>query len=95
MTSLRFAAEGVSRQWREQGPRAALTYVWKIARAQVYLEQDEIVVRKDFARDDPPAPGPVRLEEAQPHHLPMLAEFNRRQANAMRTRAIAVPATPF
>ena len=85
MTSLRFAAEGVSRQWREQGPRAALTYVWKIARAQVYLEQDEIVVHKDFARDDPPAPGPVRLEEAQPHHLPMLAEFNRRQANAMRT----------
>jgi GNAT superfamily N-acetyltransferase len=86
MSSLRFAAEDVSRQWREHGPKAACAYLWEILRVQVYLEEDEIVVCKDFAPDAPAEPGPVRLEEAQSQHLPMLAEFNRRQANATRTR---------
>jgi GNAT superfamily N-acetyltransferase len=86
MSKLRDAAQDFARHWREQGPKAALAYLWEIVRVQVYLEEDEIVVRKDFAADATPEPGPVRLEVAQAHHLPMLAEFNRRQANATRTR---------
>jgi GNAT superfamily N-acetyltransferase len=86
MSELRDAAQDFARHWREQGPKAALAYLWEIVRAQLYLEEDEIVVRKDFAPDATPEPGPVRLEVAQAHHLPMLADFNRRQANATRTR---------
>jgi GNAT superfamily N-acetyltransferase len=86
MTELRYAAQDFARHWREQGPRAAFAYLWEILRVQVYLEEDEIVVRKDFDPDAAPEPGPVRLELAQAHDLPMLAEFNRRQANATRTR---------
>jgi len=87
MSRPRFPAQDFARRWREQGPKAAFTYRWEILRVQIYLE-DEIVVRKDFAADATPEPGPVRLEVAQAHHLPMLAEFDSRQANATRTRRI-------
>jgi GNAT superfamily N-acetyltransferase len=89
MSGLRLAARDLSRYWREQGPSAALAYARGIARAQVYLESDEIVICKDLPRAEPAAAGAMRLEEAQAHHLPMLAEFNRRQSNATRTNRFA------
>lgn len=85
MSALRLTARDLSRHWREFGPKAALTYARAIARAQLYTESDEIVISKDLPRAEPAATGTMRLEEAQPHHLPMLAEFNHRQCNATRT----------
>jgi GNAT superfamily N-acetyltransferase len=89
MSAALTAARDVSRHWREQGPKAALAYVGGIVRAQVYLDSDEMVIRKDMAPADPAATGGIRLEHAQEHHLPMLAEFNRRQRNATRTHRFA------
>jgi GNAT superfamily N-acetyltransferase len=85
MSAVRLAARDLWRHWREQGPRAALTYARHILTAQVYLESDEIVLSKDLPPAEPAVTGAMRLEEAQAHHLPMLAEFNRRQCNATRT----------
>jgi len=85
MSALGLTARDVSRHWREQGPRAALRYARSIVRAQLYMESDEIVIFKDLPRAQTAATGTIRLEEAQAHHLPMLAEFNRRQCNATRT----------
>jgi GNAT superfamily N-acetyltransferase len=71
---------------REVSPKAALAYLWDIVRSQLYLETDEVVVRKQFPADQPATTGAIRLEEAQSHHLALLAEFNRRQCNTSRTR---------
>jgi GNAT superfamily N-acetyltransferase len=90
MSGIRRAARDLMRHWREQGPRAAFGYLLDVVRAQVHLDEDEIVMVKDLPRDDRPEPGPIRFEEAQAHHLPMLAEFNRQQANATRTDRFAV-----
>src|SRR3954451_14084933 len=89
MSAVRLMARDLSRHWREQGLSAALTYARHILRAQIYLESDEIVIAKDLPRGEPAMTGTMRLEEAQAHHLPMLAEFNRRQCNATRTHRFA------
>jgi GNAT superfamily N-acetyltransferase len=71
---------------REQGANAALALVRDIARARFYMRTDEIVVRKELAAGEPSATPTIRMEEAHPHHVPLLAEFNRRQCNTRRTR---------
>jgi GNAT superfamily N-acetyltransferase len=89
MSAIRLAARDLARHWRDLGPRAAFAHARTIVRAQVYTESDEIVIAKDLPRADPAAAGSIRLEEAQAHHLPMLAEFNQRQGNATRTHRFA------
>jgi GNAT superfamily N-acetyltransferase len=89
MTSVRLAARDLSRHWRELGPKAAIEYVRHILGAQIYLDSDEIVVVKDLTEPEPAASGPIRLEAARLHDLPMIAEFNRRQLNATRTGRFA------
>ncbi|HEX7300429.1 MAG TPA: GNAT family N-acetyltransferase [Solirubrobacteraceae bacterium] len=78
-------AVDLSLLWREQGPKAALAFLRDIARAQLYVKSDEMVLLKELASDDPTATRTIRLEEADAHHLPLLAEFNRRQCNTSRT----------
>jgi GNAT superfamily N-acetyltransferase len=85
MRTALIAARDIARYWREQGAKAALAYLRVIVRAQLYLDSDEIVISKDLPPVDPAATGTIQLEGAQAHHLPMLAEFNRRQSNATRT----------
>jgi GNAT superfamily N-acetyltransferase len=85
MSAIRVTARDLSHHWREYGLTAALAYARGIVKAQIYLESDEIVIAKDLPRGQEAESGTVRLEEAQAHHLPMLAQFNRRQRNATRT----------
>ena len=75
--------------WQEAGPRTALTTLRDIARSQVYLESDEIVLTKDLGTGDPPDTGTIRIETAGTRHLPLLAGFNRRQCNTARTHRFA------
>jgi GNAT superfamily N-acetyltransferase len=85
MSAVATAARDFSRAWREQGRKAAFAYLRGIVRAQLYLDTDEIVIRKDLPGPDPATTGGIRFEDARAEHLPMLAEFNRRQSNATRT----------
>lgn len=71
---------------REQSPKAALDDIRDIARGRFYMKTDQIVVRKELAPGEPSANGSIRMEEAEPHHMPLLAELNRRQCNTRRTR---------
>jgi hypothetical protein len=66
---------------REVSPKAALAYLRDIVRSQLYLATDEVIVRKRFAAEPAATTGAVQLEEAQGHHLPLLAAFNQRQCN--------------
>jgi GNAT superfamily N-acetyltransferase len=86
VNTARVTARDLSLLLREQGPKAALAVIWDIARAQLYVKTDEIVLRKELVSGEPPATRTMRLEEAEAHHLPLLAEFNRRQCNTSRTR---------
>jgi GNAT superfamily N-acetyltransferase len=74
---------------RQVSPKAALAYLWEIVRSQLYLATDEVIVRKQFAAEPPTTTGAIRLEDAQAHHLPLLAEFNQRQCNTARTHRFA------
>lgn len=89
MNTARVAARDLSLLLREQGPKAALAVIRDIACAQLYVKTDEIVLRKELASGEPTATRTVRLEEAGADHLPLLAEFNRRQCNASRTPRFA------
>lgn len=89
MNTARVTARDLSLLLREQGPKAALAVIRDIACAQLYVKTDEIVLRKELASGEPTATRAVRLEEAGAHHLPLLAEFNRRQCNTSRTRRFA------
>jgi hypothetical protein len=74
---------------RQVSPKAALAYLWEIVRSQLYLATDAVIVRKQFAAEPPTATGAIRLQEAQAHHLPLLAQFNQRQCNTARTHRFA------
>jgi GNAT superfamily N-acetyltransferase len=71
------------------GATAALAHLRDIARSQLYAKTDEIILRKELDGDEPTANGAIRLEEAGAHHLPLLADFNRRQCNTSRTDRFA------
>lgn len=71
---------------REQGPKAALAVIREIARERLYMKTDQIVMLKELASDEPTATRTIRIEEAELEHVPLLAEFNRRQCNTRRTR---------
>jgi GNAT superfamily N-acetyltransferase len=85
----RATAHDFSLLLRQQGPKAALAFLLDVAWAQLYAKTDEIVLRKELAAGDPNATPTVRLEEAGSQHLPLLAEFNRRQSNTSRTPRFA------
>jgi GNAT superfamily N-acetyltransferase len=74
---------------RAKGPKAALAYLRDIARSQLYLTTDEIILRKELDASEASAHHSIQLEEAETHHLPLLAEFNRRQCNTSRTHRFA------
>jgi len=71
---------------REQGPRAVLAEIMAIVREQLYLKTDQVVVRKELTSSAPATPRTIRIEAAEARHIPVLAEFNRRQCNVRRTR---------
>ena len=73
---------------RERRPGDALAVVGDIARERFYLTTEQVVVRKDMVADAGPATSAVRIEEATGDHLPLLAEFNRRQCNRRRTQTL-------
>jgi GNAT superfamily N-acetyltransferase len=85
----RATAHDFSLMLREQGPKAALVFIRDVTWAQLYAKTDEIVLLKELASGEPTAARTVRLEEAGAHHLPLLAEFNRRQCNTSRTPRFA------
>jgi GNAT superfamily N-acetyltransferase len=89
VNTARVTARDIWCLWQEVGPKAALGALGDIARSQVYLESDEIVLVKELDAAPPPADGALRLEEADTSHLPLLAEFNRRQCNTSRTHRFA------
>ena len=71
---------------REQGPGPPLAEARDVLRRRFYMKDDQLVVRQELVPDDaPPGAGAIRMELAAPHHLPVLAEFNRRQCNTRRT----------
>jgi GNAT superfamily N-acetyltransferase len=70
---------------REQGPKAALADIGDIAHTPFFTTADQIVVRKELTAAEPGAASTIRIEQAEPDHLPLLAQFNRRQCNTRRT----------
>jgi GNAT superfamily N-acetyltransferase len=74
---------------RERRVREALAVVGDIARERFYLTTEQVVVRKDMVAAAAPATRAIRIEEATGEHLPVLAEFNRRQCNRRRTKTFA------
>ncbi|MFL5249673.1 MAG: GNAT family N-acetyltransferase [Myxococcales bacterium] len=58
-------------------------------RSRFYDDVDHIVMFKEVSAAEPAASGAVRVEEGGRHHLPLLAEFNRRQRSTWRTRRFA------
>jgi GNAT superfamily N-acetyltransferase len=89
VNTARVTARDIWCLWREVGRKAALTTLRDIARSQVYLESDEIILLKELDAVQAPDNGTVRLEEAGTRHLPLLAQFNRRQCNTSRTQRFA------
>jgi hypothetical protein len=85
----RATAHDLSLLLREQGPKAALAFIRDVTWAQLYAKTDEIVLLKALASGEPTATRTVRLEDAGAHHVPLLAEFNRRQCNTSRTPRFA------
>jgi len=72
--------------FREQGPKAPLVDVRDTIRNRLYVANDQLVVKRELGgTETPPAGAAVRLEAADMGHLPLLAEFNRRQCNTRRT----------
>jgi GNAT superfamily N-acetyltransferase len=71
---------------REQGLGAALAGVREIARDRLYMKTDQIVVCKELVSDKTAATGAIRIEQTASRHMPLLAQFNRRQCNTRRTR---------
>jgi GNAT superfamily N-acetyltransferase len=86
VSTIGLAARDLRCLLRERGPKAALGEIGCIARRPFYTTADEIIVRKELASAEPAATGTVRVEGAESHHVPLLAEFNRRQCNTRRTR---------
>jgi GNAT superfamily N-acetyltransferase len=74
---------------RDQGQKAALADVWTTVSSRFYEELDLIVLVKELSDAEPEAHDAVRVEEGGRRHLPLLAEFNRRQRNTWRTRRFA------
>jgi GNAT superfamily N-acetyltransferase len=86
VSTVALTARDLSCLLRERRPKAALAVIRDIARGRFYMKTEQIVVRKELSSAEASATGTVRIEEAEPHHLPVLAEFNRRQCNTCRTR---------
>lgn len=76
-------------QLREQGWRAPLAEIRDLVRRRFYMTDDQILLRKELAPLADPSASTIRMELAEPRHLPALAEFNRRQCNTRRTRRFA------
>ena len=74
---------------REQGWRAPLGELRELVRRRFYMKDDQLIVRKDLAPPGDGSASAIRMEIAEPRHLPALAEFNRRQCNTRRTRRFA------
>lgn len=70
---------------RQQRATAALEDVRDILRSRFYLKTEQVVVSKELVAPDGSEPDTIRIAEAAPHHLPALAEFNRRQCSTRRT----------
>ena len=85
MSALRLTARDLSRHWREFGRRPRSRTRGPSPAPSSTRRATRSSCSKDLPRAEPAATGTMRLEEAQPHHLPMLAEFNHRQCNATRT----------
>lgn len=89
MSTARATARDVWYLLREVGPKPALATLRDIARSQVYATTDEIILRKELGAEEAAATSGIRLQDADASHLPLLADFNRRQRNTVRTERFA------
>jgi GNAT superfamily N-acetyltransferase len=74
---------------RKQGWKAPLSEMRDLLRRRFYMTDDELIVRKELAPSGEQPASTIRMELAEPRHLPALATFNRRQCNTRRTRRFA------
>jgi GNAT superfamily N-acetyltransferase len=82
----RLIAHDICSSLRRQGPHAALATLRHIARHRLYVRLDELIVARELGQDHPaPARCGVRVEAAEPRHLPVLAEFHRARCLTRRT----------
>jgi GNAT superfamily N-acetyltransferase len=70
----------------ERGAKAAWSDVREILRRRLYMKTDQLIVRKQLSPAEPGASHTVEVVDAEPRHLPLLAEINRRECNTSRTR---------
>jgi GNAT superfamily N-acetyltransferase len=70
---------------RRRGAKAVLDDVREILRRRLYSTTDQLVLRKHMSPAEPAETRMIEVVEAQPAHLPLLAEINRRECNTSRT----------
>ena len=86
----RLIARDIACTLRRQGASAAWAAIAHIARRRVYATVSELIVARELGQEHTgPAAAAIRIEAAEPRHLPALAEFHRARCMTRRTPLFA------